>query len=80
MENSEFPADVSLLLESIEECLREKDYLKIYIFITKYGKMIHSINRSLYFEIVLCYISKFINNDDVCVKLSNNTIKIIRIK
>ena len=76
MENSEFPADVSLLLESIEECLREKDYLKIYIFITKYGKMIHSINRSLYFEIVLCYISKFINNDDVCVKLSNNTINI----
>ena len=38
--------------------------------------MIHSINRSLYFEIVLCYISKFINNDDVCVKLSNNTINI----
>ena len=76
MDYYDIPLDTKTLLESIDECLREKDYLKIYLFITKYGKMIPSINRSLYFEIILSNISKFMNKDDVCVKLANNTINI----
>ena len=76
MKYGDFPLDVKKLLESIDESLQENDDLKTYLFITSYGKMIHSINRSLYFDIVLSYISKFINNDDVCVKLANNTISI----
>ena len=76
MEYYDLPIDVKTLIESIDECLKEKDYLKIYLFISNYVKMIPSINRSLYFDIVLSHISKFMSKDDICVKLANNTIYI----
>ncbi len=76
MEYDDFPLDTKMLLESIDSCFKENDDLKTYLFITSYDKMIPSINRRLYFEIVVSYISKFMNNDDVCVKLANNTINI----
>ena len=76
MTYNDIPIDTKILLESIDECLETKDYEKIYLYNTYYCKMIPSINRSLISEIILSHISKFMNKDDVCVKLSNNTINI----
>ena len=76
MEYYDLPIDVKFLTESIDECIKEKDYEKMYLFIIYYSDMIPSINRGLYFDIVLSHLSKFMNKDDLCVKLANNNIYI----
>ena len=76
MEYYDLPIDVKFLIESIDECIKEKDYEKMYLFIIYYSDMIPSINRGLYFDIVLSHLSKFMNKDDLCVKLANNNIYI----
>ncbi len=38
--------------------------------------MIPQLNRQLYLEILLNHLSKFINREDICLKIANNTITI----
>ena len=39
MEYYDIPLDTKTLLESIDLCIKEKDYLKTYLFLTSYGEM-----------------------------------------
>ena len=70
------PDDVLFLVKDIDQCLLAKDYERTYFLIISYGKMIPQLNRQLYLEILLNHLSKFINREDICLKIANNTITI----
>ena len=76
MDYSIFPNELEDLLIAMDKAIIDEDYLKVKAFLIEYRKTILRLNLGNYYHIFISWISKLFNNDDVCVKLADTSIRI----
>ena len=76
MDYSIFPNELEDLLIAMDKAIIDEDYLKVKAFLIEYRKTILRLNLGNYYHIFISWISKLFNNDDVCVKLADSSIRI----